>query len=339
MQNFRAKPRTAMQGAPDAALLEYVAAVAVARLVMGAAHAHPGAAEPLRPGGVRPARPRRRRRLGRRLAAHRRPRQPRAALAAPRRSRRADRRARLRAARAAHRAARVRDRRDEWIDPGLHAAVAALADRQTGLAAGRARQTPPERARERRNRPPQASRRPISSSSAKRGTGIRRTGRGRSIRSARPRRRRVGRAARGHRRRSRAADRHRRRRAPVHGRRGREPRRQPQPHLDRLSLGARQTTRRRFTLDDVAEIAADAWELGATELCVQGLLPAERGARVLSRHRPRSEGRRPRMHLHAYRPQDVWDLADRSGLGLRGRVDGDARRRVSTRSPAPASRC
>ena len=35
VQNFRAKPRTAMQGAPDAALLEYVAAVAVARLVMG----------------------------------------------------------------------------------------------------------------------------------------------------------------------------------------------------------------------------------------------------------------------------------------------------------------
>ncbi|MGA7147274.1 MAG: 7,8-didemethyl-8-hydroxy-5-deazariboflavin synthase CofG, partial [Microbacterium sp.] len=35
VQNFRAKPRTAMQGAPDAELLEYVAAVAVARLVMG----------------------------------------------------------------------------------------------------------------------------------------------------------------------------------------------------------------------------------------------------------------------------------------------------------------
>ena len=35
MQNFRAKPRTAMQGAPDASVLEYVAAVAVARLVMG----------------------------------------------------------------------------------------------------------------------------------------------------------------------------------------------------------------------------------------------------------------------------------------------------------------
>ena len=35
VQNFRAKPRTVIQGAPDADTLEYVAAVAVARLVMG----------------------------------------------------------------------------------------------------------------------------------------------------------------------------------------------------------------------------------------------------------------------------------------------------------------
>jgi 7,8-didemethyl-8-hydroxy-5-deazariboflavin synthase CofG subunit len=35
VQNFRAKPRTAMRDAPDAALLEHVAAVAVARLVFG----------------------------------------------------------------------------------------------------------------------------------------------------------------------------------------------------------------------------------------------------------------------------------------------------------------
>ena len=53
VQNFRAKPRTAMQGAPDAALLEYVAAVAVARLVMGPRMRDPGAAEPLGPGRVR----------------------------------------------------------------------------------------------------------------------------------------------------------------------------------------------------------------------------------------------------------------------------------------------
>ena len=35
VQNFRAKPRTAMHDAPDASLREYVSAVAVARLVMG----------------------------------------------------------------------------------------------------------------------------------------------------------------------------------------------------------------------------------------------------------------------------------------------------------------
>ena len=37
VQNFRAKPRTAMQHAPDASTWEYLAAVAVARLVMGPA--------------------------------------------------------------------------------------------------------------------------------------------------------------------------------------------------------------------------------------------------------------------------------------------------------------
>jgi hypothetical protein len=35
VQNFRAKPRTAAAGAPDASLLEYAAAVAVTRIVMG----------------------------------------------------------------------------------------------------------------------------------------------------------------------------------------------------------------------------------------------------------------------------------------------------------------
>ena len=74
-----------------------------------------------------------------------------------------------------------------------------------------------------------------------------------------------------------------------------------------------------FTLDDVGAIAADAWDLGATELCVQGLLPAiRRPARATSTSPARSKAAAPGMHLHAYRPQDVWDLADRGGLGLDG---------------------
>lgn len=35
MQNFRAKPDTAMRGAPDAEIAEFIAAIAVARLVLG----------------------------------------------------------------------------------------------------------------------------------------------------------------------------------------------------------------------------------------------------------------------------------------------------------------
>jgi 7,8-didemethyl-8-hydroxy-5-deazariboflavin synthase CofG subunit len=73
-----------------------------------------------------------------------------------------------------------------------------------------------------------------------------------------------------------------------------------------------------FTLDDVAAIAADAADLGATELCVQGILPAsEDPAGYLAIARA-VKAAAPAMHLHAYRPQDVRDLADRGGLGLDG---------------------
>ncbi|MDF2556086.1 MAG: fbiC, partial [Microbacterium sp.] len=73
-----------------------------------------------------------------------------------------------------------------------------------------------------------------------------------------------------------------------------------------------------FDLSDAAAIARDAWDLGATELCVQGMLPAsEDPAGYLDVIRAvRSAA--PGLHLHAYRPQDVRDLADRGGLGLDG---------------------
>jgi FO synthase len=73
-----------------------------------------------------------------------------------------------------------------------------------------------------------------------------------------------------------------------------------------------------FDLADAAAIARDASDLGATELCVQGMLPSsEDPAGYLDVIRAiRSAA--PRLHLHAYRPQDVHDLADRGGLGLDG---------------------
>ena len=83
VQNFRAKDDTAMQAVPDLDHEEYLATLAIARLVLGAGRAAAGAAQPVRAArAAGPAR-RRRRRLGRGLAGDRRPRQPRAAVAAP----------------------------------------------------------------------------------------------------------------------------------------------------------------------------------------------------------------------------------------------------------------
>ena len=73
-----------------------------------------------------------------------------------------------------------------------------------------------------------------------------------------------------------------------------------------------------FTLDDVGAIAADAWQLGATELCVQGLLPATEDPDGYLEIARAVKAAAPGLHLHAYRPQDVWDLAERGGLGLDG---------------------
>ncbi|MGV9769408.1 7,8-didemethyl-8-hydroxy-5-deazariboflavin synthase CofG [Microbacterium sp. NPDC003461] len=73
-----------------------------------------------------------------------------------------------------------------------------------------------------------------------------------------------------------------------------------------------------FDLDTLAEATRDAWDLGLGEVCVQGLIdPAEPAESYLAIARTVKHAA-PGMHLHAYRPQDVVDLADRSGLGLAG---------------------
>ncbi|MEV7694888.1 7,8-didemethyl-8-hydroxy-5-deazariboflavin synthase, partial [Microbacterium sp. NPDC089189] len=73
-----------------------------------------------------------------------------------------------------------------------------------------------------------------------------------------------------------------------------------------------------FDLADAAAIAADAAQLGATELCVQGLVPETEDADAYADLIRTVRAAAPVLHLHAYRPQDVRDLADRSGLGLDG---------------------
>ncbi|NEN05040.1 7,8-didemethyl-8-hydroxy-5-deazariboflavin synthase CofG [Diaminobutyricibacter tongyongensis] len=69
-----------------------------------------------------------------------------------------------------------------------------------------------------------------------------------------------------------------------------------------------------LTFETLAELVDDAWVLGATELCVQGLiteaLPADsylQLARVV-------KATRPQLHVHAFRPADIADGAARLGL-------------------------
>ncbi len=134
VQNFRAKPRTAMQGAADASVLEHVAAVAVARLVFGPRmriQVPPNLSDPaefellLRAGaddwgGVSPL-----------TADHVNPERP-----WPHLSDLAERTAELgfelRERLTAH--PEFVEHAATWIDPALHPAVDALADPETGLA-------------------------------------------------------------------------------------------------------------------------------------------------------------------------------------------------------------
>ncbi|MFG6475976.1 7,8-didemethyl-8-hydroxy-5-deazariboflavin synthase CofG [Microbacterium sp. P06] len=357
VQNFRAKPRTAMQDAPDADLLEYVAAVAVARLVFGphmriqvppnlsdtaefsllvrAGADDWGGISPLTADHVNPERPwphlddlaRMTAGLGfelrERLTA-----QPEFVLDA-----------------------------DRWIDPALHGAVAALADPATGLAAHPHR---PADARPAVDAPgsstaartnsgslpqldqptpgkPQISDPATGTSLSAVGAGAGGAGAGTAERVAAGAGgggaavRRLSEAA--------AAD-------PLALDDAEWVRLLEATGTDLDALTSTADDLRRYTvgetvslvvnrnltstgfrtagraapgtfdLTDVAAIARDAVDLGATEICVQGLIDSsEDPTAYLAIARAVKEAA-PGVHLHAYRPQDVRDFADRAGLGL-----------------------
>ena len=312
VQNFRAKPRTAAQSAPDASLWEYVAAVAVARVVFGPAmrvQVPPnlsdvtefellvragiddwGGVSPLTADHVNPERPwphlddlaERTRDLGftlrERLTAH---------------------------------PEFVGDP-DTWLDPAMHGPVAALADPETGLAAVQtavsdaATTVSPDHSDSSDGSPGRASRAgggvaglvdeaasdPLALGDDDWERLLEATGDDLE--------------------------------ALVHS--ADDVRRYTVGEVITLvvnrnltSSGFRasgSTLTDEFDLDDVAAIAADAVDLGASELCVQGILPASQDADAYLAIARAAKATTPGLHLHAYRPQDLWDFADRSGVGL-----------------------
>jgi len=83
-----------------------------------------------------------------------------------------------------------------------------------------------------------------------------------------------------------------------------------------------------YDLDLLSDMARDAADLGLTEICVQGLVGGDvRGYLDIART---IKNAAPRIHLHAFRPQDVADLADRSGLGLGGALEAMKQAGVDT---------
>lgn len=299
VQNFRAKPGTAMRDAADAELEEYVAAVAAARLAMGAnarIQVPPNLSDPTEFallvragaddwGGVSPV-----------TADHVNPERPWPHLD-DLAARTAELGFELRERLTAH-PEYVRDART-WIAPELHSAVAALADPVSGLALSTAAApTPAGTARPARRGSfeglvTDAATDPESLADEDWARLL--TATGADLDAV-----------------ARAAD---------------DVRRYTVGEAISVVVNRNLTTtglrpsaptgdrdRDTFTIAEVAEIARDAADLGASELCAQGIIPIEADAYLELARTVKDAA--PTLHLHAFRPQDVWDFAARGGLSI-----------------------
>lgn len=65
------------------------------------------------------------------------------------------------------------------------------------------------------------------------------------------------------------------------------------------------------------DLVTEAWTLGATEICMQGPVPATRPASDYLTVIERIRAVAPEMHLHAYRVPEVIDAAQRLGVSVR----------------------
>ena len=71
-----------------------------------------------------------------------------------------------------------------------------------------------------------------------------------------------------------------------------------------------------LSLDEVADRAAEAWELGATEVCMQGGIDPELPATAYFDLVTAVKNRVPDMHVHAFSPMEVVNGTARTGLSV-----------------------
>jgi FO synthase len=71
-----------------------------------------------------------------------------------------------------------------------------------------------------------------------------------------------------------------------------------------------------LSLDEVADRAAEAWELGATEVCMQGGIDPELPATAYFDLVTAVKQRVPEMHVHAFSPMEIVNGTARTGLSI-----------------------
>ena len=71
-----------------------------------------------------------------------------------------------------------------------------------------------------------------------------------------------------------------------------------------------------LSLDEVADRAAEAWDLGATEVCMQGGIDPELPATAYFDLVEAVKQRVPEMHVHAFSPMEVVNGTARTGLSI-----------------------
>ncbi|HEY0953061.1 bifunctional FO biosynthesis protein CofGH [Nocardioides sp.] len=71
-----------------------------------------------------------------------------------------------------------------------------------------------------------------------------------------------------------------------------------------------------LSLDEVADRAAEAWDLGATEVCMQGGIDPELPATAYFDLVSAVKQRVPEMHVHAFSPMEVVNGVARTGLSI-----------------------
>ena len=83
-----------------------------------------------------------------------------------------------------------------------------------------------------------------------------------------------------------------------------------------FSRGPREGDSYFHSLDDMARKAAEAWELGATEVCIQGGLPRELQKFYYRDILRAVKNAVPRMHIHAFSPMEIAYGVELTGMPL-----------------------